>query len=83
MPPPYRSAASPVLNPANGGATGFGATIIRQGDFRLSSGKNFKMQNFGRVLSNFAPSPVMPAGKLYTTPTVLSSWEALKKTNSV
>ena len=25
MPPPYRSATSPVLNPANGGAAGFGA----------------------------------------------------------
>ncbi len=60
---------------------------------RPSSGKNFKMLNFGRVLSNFAPqgihpgysapSPIVPAGKHYTTPTVLSSGEALKKTNSV
>ncbi len=51
------------------------------------------MRNFGRVLSNFAPqgihpgysapSPIVPAGKHYTTPTVLSSGEALKKTNSV
>ena len=29
------------------------------------------------------PSPIVPAGKLDTTPTVLSSGEALKKTNSV
>ncbi len=59
MPPPYRPTATPVLNPApspaKGGATGFGAAIIRQGDLRLSSGKNFKMQNFVRVLSNSAP----------------------------
>ncbi len=57
------------------------------------SGENFKMRNFGRVLSNFAPqgihpgysapSPIVTAGKLYTTPTVLSSGEALKKTNFV
>ncbi len=71
-------------------ATGFGAAIFEQGDLRLSSGENFKMRNFGRVLSNFAPqgihpgysapSPIVPAGKLYTTSTVLSSVEALKKT---
>ena len=41
------------------------------------------MGNFVRVLSNFAPSPILPAGKLYTTPTVLSSGEALKKMNFV
>ncbi len=60
---------------------------------RPSSGKNLKMGDFGRVLSNFvpqgihpghsAPSPILPAGKHYTTSTVLSSGEALKKTNSV
>ncbi len=47
------------------------------------------MRNFGGVLSNFAPqgihpvysapSPIVPTGKLYTTSTVLSSGEALKK----
>ena len=67
LPLPYRPAASAVLNPANGGANGFGAAVIRQGDFRLTSGKNFKMRNFGGVLSNFAPvpsSPFAPGGSL-------------------
>jgi len=42
-----------------------------------------KASSFGLVLSSFAPSPIMPAGKLNTTPTVLSSGEALKKRNIV
>ncbi len=73
--------------------TGFGADYFSTGRFTSSSGKNFKMRNFGGVLSNFAPqgvppghsapSPIVHAGKHYTTSTVLSSGEALKKTNSV
>ncbi len=73
--------------------TGFGADYFSTGRFTSSSGKNFKMRNFGGVLSNFAPqgvppghsapSPIVPAGKLNTTSTVLSSGEALKKTNFV
>ncbi len=47
MPPPYRLASTR--------AAAFGAAIFEQGDLRLSSGKNLKMQNFGGVLSNFAP----------------------------
>ena len=51
--------------------------------FALSTETFLKMGNFVRVLSNFAPSPIVPARKLDTTSTVLSSGEALKKTNSV
>ncbi len=85
IPLPYRLATAR--------AAGFGADYFSTGRFTPSSGKNLKMRNFGRVLSNFAPqgihpgysapSPIVPAGKHYTTPTVLSSGEALKKTNSV
>ena len=85
LPPPYRPAAT--------AATGFGAAIFRQDDLRLSSGEALKKTNFVGVLSNFAPrrvppvhsapSPIVLAGKLYTTSTVLSSGEALKKTNFV
>ena len=33
--------------------------------------------------SKLSSPPIVPAGKLYTTPTMLSSGEALKKTNFV
>ncbi len=98
MPPPYRPAAAPVLNPApspaecgaNGGASGFGAEIfLNRAIFASRRGVPLKMRNFVQVLSNFAPqgihpgysapSPIVPAGKHYTTSTVLSSGEALKK----
>ncbi len=42
---------------AVGPAIGFGAAVFQQGDLRFSSGENFKMGNFGRVLSNFTPVP--------------------------
>ena len=91
--PVLNPAPSPVFNPATGGATGFRADYFSTGRFTSSSGKNFKMRNFGGVLSNFAPqgvppghsapSPIVPAGKLNTTRTMLSSGEGLKKRNFV
>ncbi len=86
MPPPYRPAAAPTA--------GFGAEIFLNSEiFASRRGVPLKMGNFVQVLSNFAPqgiplghsapSPVEPARKHYTTPTVLSSGEALKKTNFV
>ncbi len=49
---------------------GFGAETFKQGDLCPSSGKNFKMQNFGGVLSNFAlviAPPFAPGGYLAPT----------------
>ena len=46
-------------------------------------GGPLNMGNFVRVLSNSAPSPIVPAGKLNTTQTMLPSGEGLKKLNFV
>ncbi len=40
-----------------GSEGGLGAAIFQQGALRLSSGKNFRMVNFGWILSNFAQVP--------------------------
>jgi len=86
MPSPYRPAASATA--------GFGAEIfLDRAIFASRRGVPLKKTNSVCVLSNFAPqgippghfapSPVVPAGKLYTTPTMLSSGEGLKKSNFV
>ncbi len=87
--PPYDDAAA--ISPSMHSCRWFwGGHIFRQGDLRLSSGEALKKTNSVWVLSNFAPqgihpgysapSPVMPAGKLYTTSTVLSSGNTPPKT---
>ena len=109
MPPPYRPAATAVLNPAPSPAECFNPAVSGAGPTAgpLVFGRLFlnreiyapvrrsmnvdgsrrgvplKKRNFVRVLSNSAPSPIVPAGKLYTTSTVLSSGEGLKKRNFV
>ena len=75
--------------PVSAPAAGFGAAVFKQGDFRLSSGEALKKTNSVWVLLNFAPqgapsghsvpSPIVPAGKLNTTRTVLSSGDTPKK----
>jgi len=73
---------------------GFGAEIFLNREIYASRrGVPLKKWNFVLVLSNFAPqgvplghsapSPIVPAGKLYTTRTMLPSGEGLKKRNFV
>ena len=60
-----------------------GVSEFRPFSLRPSSGENFKPSGFGLVLSSSAPSPIVPARKLNTAPTGLSSGEGLKKMNIV
>ncbi len=60
MPTPYRPPNAPVLNPANGGASGFGAAVFQQGGLRPSSRKNSIMWNSVGIMLNFAPFPASP-----------------------
>ncbi len=67
LPPPYCPVSAP--------ATGFGAAIIRQGDFRLSSGEALKKTNSVCVLSNFAlgsAPPFAPGSSLFSLLCALS-----------
>ncbi len=74
MPPPYRPATSP--------AAGFGAEVLlNRAIYASRRGVPSKKRNFVRVLSNSAPSPIVPAGKLYTTQTMLPSGKNFKMRN--
>ena len=85
MPPPYRPAAST--------ATGFGADYFSTGRFSPLVGEYLKKMKYCRDFVEFctevvppghsAPSPIVPASKLYTTPTMLSSGDTPKKRNFV